>query len=84
MPFQPSPSVEPAGTPSCQGGYPGLFDMSGNAAEWEDACDDFAGCRVRGGGFSDKKAQDLACAADRVELRMFKADDVGFRCCSDS
>jgi formylglycine-generating enzyme required for sulfatase activity len=24
----------------CQGGYEGIFDMSGNAGEWEDACDD--------------------------------------------
>ena len=23
---------------SCAGGYPGLFDMSGNVEEWEDAC----------------------------------------------
>ena len=25
--------------PSCDGGYAGIFDMSGNAAEWEDGCD---------------------------------------------
>ena len=24
----------------CEGGYPGLFDMVGNVAEWVDACDD--------------------------------------------
>lgn len=48
----------PVGTPaSCQGGVAGLFDMSGNAQEWENACasgspdagDDT--CQLRGGTF---------------------------------
>jgi formylglycine-generating enzyme required for sulfatase activity len=52
----------------CQGGYSGLFDMSGNAGEWEDVCD--AGgvspdamvpdprydiCYHRGGSFEDPR-----------------------------
>jgi formylglycine-generating enzyme len=68
---------------SCEGGLPSLFHMSGNAAEWEDACD-AQGCRVRGGAFSSKKSDDMACAADRVEPRLFRSNDVGFRCCSDT
>ncbi len=37
------PTSQPAkvGTKhACEGGYTGLFDMSGNAWEWQDACDD--------------------------------------------
>jgi formylglycine-generating enzyme required for sulfatase activity len=30
---------------TCGGGYNGLYDMSGNAAEWEDGCEDDAGVR---------------------------------------
>jgi formylglycine-generating enzyme required for sulfatase activity len=26
--------------PACEGAYDGLFDMSGNASEWEDSCED--------------------------------------------
>jgi formylglycine-generating enzyme required for sulfatase activity len=39
----------------CEGGYPGLFDLSGNVAEWEDSCDGHAGrddaCKLRGGSY---------------------------------
>lgn len=43
--------------PTCQGGVPGLFDMSGNAQEWENACGSTAPdaaddtCHLRGGTF---------------------------------
>ena len=30
--------VETGSFPECEGGYPGLFDMSGNASEWVDHC----------------------------------------------
>jgi len=72
-------------------GYAALFDLSGNVAEWEDACDrpvDDAGagaddvCRVRGGSY-DSDVDALRCddlptvplARDAVDPR------VGFRCC---
>jgi hypothetical protein len=47
------------------------------------ACD-AQGCRVRGGAFSSEKSDDMACAADSVEPRLFSSSDVGFRCCSDT
>lgn len=69
----------------CEGGYIGLFDMSGNAEEWEDSCSGTAGasdtCRVRGGGIYDGSSA-LACAADRTLARNARNDHSGFRCCA--
>jgi formylglycine-generating enzyme required for sulfatase activity len=58
-------------------------DLSGNVAEWEDACkkdknaDD--PCHARGGGFA---AADPACAANERPARGTARPDLGFRCCS--
>jgi formylglycine-generating enzyme len=42
---------------NCLGGYNGLFDMSGNVAEWEDSCSAASGasdnCLIRGGGIDN-------------------------------
>jgi formylglycine-generating enzyme required for sulfatase activity len=42
---------------NCLGGYSGLFDMSGNVAEWEDSCSAASGasdnCLVRGGNIDN-------------------------------
>lgn len=66
---------------TCQGGSPGLYNMSGNAAEWEDACDMGDQCRVRGGAFSSGPAG-LTCGADDFRGRLDNGNpDVGFRCC---
>ncbi|HMR78939.1 MAG TPA: SUMF1/EgtB/PvdO family nonheme iron enzyme [Polyangiaceae bacterium] len=69
----------------CQGASPGLFDMSGNTAEWEDSCDATIGssdnCRLRGGSYLDGSAA-LRCDADRTATRDATPGDVGFRCCS--
>jgi formylglycine-generating enzyme required for sulfatase activity len=77
---------------TCQGGYPGIFDMSGNAAEWEDCCDESEGgdasaqpCRYRGGSANSDKAE-LECTSGMsfgsVYRRSSGTDDLGFRCCS--
>jgi formylglycine-generating enzyme required for sulfatase activity len=68
---------------ACQGGYPNLYDMSGNVAEWEDAC---AGdtCRVRGGAF-DHTSTPMLLACDGsfdAYARGADAERVGFRCCT--
>jgi formylglycine-generating enzyme required for sulfatase activity len=76
----------------CVGGYAGLFDMSGNVAEWENSC---AGggpgnggpgndsCSVRGGSFqSASTADQLACGAQDLVPRNSTAANIGFRCCS--
>lgn len=68
-------------------GYAGKLDLSGNVAEWEDACGalETSGtgadlCRVRGGSFLGQKDA-LTCATDRTLARGSAAPDVGVRCC---
>jgi formylglycine-generating enzyme len=74
---------------SCRGAsapYAAVFDLSGNAAEWEDSCDATSGagdaCRRRGGSFGDKSAAALACGADSA-ARSSWGPTIGFRCCAD-
>jgi sulfatase modifying factor 1 len=76
--------------PTCEGGYPGLFDMSGNVEEWLDGCDKDAGkddmCASAGSStnMGVLKPEDLSCSGsvygsprnDTYFLR-------GFRCCAD-
>jgi formylglycine-generating enzyme required for sulfatase activity len=68
----------------CVGGYGGIFDMVGNAAEWEDACDDagfgpeYASCNARGGAWDDLPR---ACSYIAPFPRATRAVDLGFRCC---
>jgi formylglycine-generating enzyme required for sulfatase activity len=75
---------------SCQGGYPGLFDMSGNVMEWEDSCttgSDPSGmsdmCNIRGGAFWSP-ANGLGCARHYTDQRNDQGlmNDLGVRCCS--
>jgi formylglycine-generating enzyme required for sulfatase activity len=76
---------------ACVGGFPGIFDMSGNVEEWEDSCDPVdAGatdlCRIRGGSFNDGlPAENYTCTvstASYSQPRDVQAADLGFRCCS--
>jgi formylglycine-generating enzyme len=66
--------------------YRGIFDLSGNVAEWEDACDARAGlldgCRIRGGAFDEPDGIWLACGAGVATNRFGTDADLGFRCCS--
>lgn len=70
----------------------GVLDLSGNVAEWENACNPIdAGasgevgrddpCRVRGGSYSDVEAA-LRCGADSTRTRESRVATVGFRCCT--
>ena len=78
---------------ACIGGpASNVYQLSGNVAEWEDACEPFSGdagssgagaldtCLVRGGSFSSNAA-DLQCGAKRSVTRSTRAADIGFRCC---
>lgn len=77
-----------ASFPGCAGGFPGVYDMSGNAREWEDACDLGDGaapeadlCRTRGGAAVDGVGA-LACAAPSALRRSGNSGHTGFRCCT--
>lgn len=69
----------------CVGGYPGIFDMSGNAREWEDSCSGST-CMQRGGGWLDSQSSSphsLRCDSAGMATRSQANNEVGFRCCAD-
>ena len=77
---------------TCQGAYAGVYDLSGNVAEWEDCCDESEGgaaadqrCRSRGGS-AHSDLTGLRCDGPSLGgapyTRSFSTDDLGFRCCS--
>lgn len=68
----------------CEGGFPGIFDMSGNVSEWEYACNGSnpnSKCRLRGGAYSDTGAA-VACGAAADDKRLTRSATIGLRCCS--
>ncbi|HEY3499700.1 MAG TPA: SUMF1/EgtB/PvdO family nonheme iron enzyme, partial [Polyangiaceae bacterium] len=76
-----------AGSLACEGGYPGIEDMSGNVLEWDDSCASANGatdlCRVRGGSFEHDESH-LRCDNEDYAHRQDKLYHVGIRCCADS
>ncbi len=67
--------------------YRDVLDLSGNAAEWENACDGDgpeAGCHIRGGSFEhNEHGLRCAMARDLHWPRTRTVAAVGFRCCAD-
>lgn len=76
-----------AGCHSPDATYQDVLDLSGNAAEWENACDgdgSEAGCHIRGGSFEhNEHGLRCAMARDLHWPRMRAVAAVGFRCCAD-
>jgi formylglycine-generating enzyme required for sulfatase activity len=78
-----APHAPVASNAGCVGGYDGVFDMSGGAAEWEDNCDDGDICPPRGGSISNGQSG-LTCAITTGSQRRDQANDrFGIRCCAD-
>lgn len=76
--------------PSCEGGFSGIFGMSGHTWEWTNVCELDAGdpaqtrCRLRGGSFWDSENK-LSCGASDFNhfVRGYANKNHGFRCCAD-
>lgn len=75
-------AIVPTGTiATCEGGYPGLFDMSGNAYERTATCT-AGNCRIRGGSYRSGAAAGLLRCNTGFDFGEASPDDaVGFRCC---
>jgi formylglycine-generating enzyme len=81
--------------PGCVGADPGLFDMSGNVWEYEDACKRnpdagdaspaFDICRRRGGSFNEDRTclRCAPCSPGAQRLRGSISNETGIRCCAD-
>jgi sulfatase modifying factor 1 len=74
---------------TCEGFYPGVFDMEGNAAEWVDSCAGGTGasdvCYLMGGGIFDNGSSycdEVYGDEGEPYHREDKAGAFGFRCCS--
>jgi hypothetical protein len=63
----------------CEGGYPGIFDMSGNAMEWTADCAS-GSCLIAGGCAWDQYDL-ITCDRFSDYLATFNQYHVGFRCC---
>ncbi len=69
--------------PSCEGGIPGVFDMTGNVWEWIDLCEsqEPRACYFQGGSYSS--LHDVwNCGSISGNVQYATASDIGFRCCA--
>ena len=77
--------------PTCEGGFSGLFDLSGNVAEWQDACETKTGpndrCRQGAWGLglegTPSSTTQLRCDAFAADDRAQQFPDLGIRCCGE-
>jgi sulfatase modifying factor 1 len=76
-----------SGCESSVSGYTGVYDLSGNAWEWEDSCngyvDDMNLCLLRGGSFNNAGLDNsLRCDGGLDSYRRNQFGSFGFRCCT--
>lgn len=85
-------TIPAASNAKCQGAqssvaFPGVFDLNGNAAEWDGVCasaDPAAPCHVRGGDMQSTATTSTCDYGTGVAVvaRNAPKPTVGFRCCS--
>lgn len=73
-------TTETGSLPDCEGGYPGIFDMSANVWEWVQECPS-AECEVRGGSYYDIFASRVHCNSSDTRDGTSEVANIGFRCC---
>jgi formylglycine-generating enzyme required for sulfatase activity len=77
---QSNTTAQPTGSmATCEGGRSGLFDMSGNVAEWTQTCSG-SNCRQVGGSFASAAAN-LECTSGSMSAKGSTGLVLGFRCC---
>jgi formylglycine-generating enzyme required for sulfatase activity len=87
-------SIQVGTAPACHGAslpYSYLYDMNGNVAEWQSACNGTAGaadtCAARGGSWLSSNSPDPTragdCVAAPTSARSRRSSQIGFRCCYD-
>ncbi len=75
-------AVKTGGMADCEGGFPGVFDMSGNLFEWTSTCT--TTCSMRGGSFSAGGDHiTLRCSGSSQYATTGATAFIGFRCCMD-
>lgn len=75
-----------ANVPDCESTLSGVFNLSGNVAEWENSCESTsanASCNYRGGSFQDGPYE-LKCASANAAARNTASSSLGIRCCADA
>lgn len=76
-------TVEAGSIAECEGGLPGVFDLSGNVSEWVSDCkEDY--CKFRGAAYVGNEPVDYFAGCGQVcsgNDRSLKSGTVGVRCC---
>jgi sulfatase modifying factor 1 len=71
--------------PGCEGGAPGVFDLSGNVREWIDSCDALDQCASAGSAYTsvpDGVTEVGSCRDTYDYARLGSDPSIGFRCCA--